>query len=139
MPVPRPRAFFRTIFLSSMLFTGMANAGVEVFTVAGEPVVNVPDGAAVVELDAPARLDAQLSQGLPANPERARQAMRERVSRPDWPEMKDRYQSAYTGLARAWVLGIQKVPAVVVDERYVVYGEPDVARAVAEVDRARKR
>jgi len=27
-----------------------------------------------------------------------------------------------------------KIPAVVVDRRYVVYGEPDVPRAVARID-----
>jgi len=32
----------------------------------------------------------------------------------------------------AW--GIAAIPAVVVDRRYVVYGEPDVARAVARID-----
>jgi len=41
---------------------------------------------------------------------------------------------AYQGVADAWGLGIVKIPAVVVDRRYVVYGEPDVARAVARID-----
>ena len=31
-------------------------------------------------------------------------------------------------------LGIAKIPAVVVDRRYVVYGEPDVSRAVARIN-----
>lgn len=33
-----------------------------------------------------------------------------------------------------WGLGIAKIPAVVVDRRYVVYGEPEVSRAVARIN-----
>tara|TARA_B100000378_G_scaffold269486_1_gene257584 strand:- start:519 stop:899 length:381 start_codon:yes stop_codon:yes gene_type:complete len=122
-----------------MSLAGAASAGVEVFTIAGLPVTNAPENTPIVELDAPARLDAQISQGLPGDPDQARQAMRERVSRPDWPEMKARYQSAYTGLTRAWMLGIEKVPAVVVDGQYVVYGEPNVARALSTIDQAKRQ
>lgn len=141
MPLPHPRrlAVVRALCcFSFMTLAGAASAGVEVFTIAGLPVTNAPDDAAIVELDGPARLDAQLSQGLPADPDQARQAMRERVSRPDWPEMKARYHSAYTGLTRAWILGVTKVPAVVVDGRFVVYGQPDVAQALSEIDRAQE-
>jgi len=35
-------------------------------------------------------------------------------------------------------LGLAKVPAVVVDRRYVVYGETDVARAVARIESHRR-
>ncbi len=38
----------------------------------------------------------------------------------------------------AWSLGITAVPAVVVDQRYVVYGEPDVARAIARIEQHRR-
>ncbi|MCL6641681.1 MAG: TIGR03757 family integrating conjugative element protein [Candidatus Rokubacteria bacterium] len=49
-----------------------------------------------------------------------------------------RIGSAYQGVADAWGLGLAKVPAVVVDRRYVVYGEPDVARAVARIESHRR-
>jgi integrating conjugative element protein (TIGR03757 family) len=42
------------------------------------------------------------------------------------------------GVADAWSLGITTIPAVVVDQRYVVYGEPDVARAVARIEQHRR-
>ena len=55
-----------------------------------------------------------------------------------WPRrrlsQKRRIGHAYQGVADAWGLGITKIPAVVVDHRYVVYGEPDVARAVARIN-----
>ncbi|MFY0038678.1 DUF1525 domain-containing protein [Acinetobacter baumannii] len=36
----------------------------------------------------------------------------------------------------AWSLGVEKIPAVVVDRQYVVYGEPDVPRAVELIAKA---
>ena len=114
-----------------------AVAGVEVFTIAGEPVVNVPSSAAVVELDAPARLDARLSQDLPADPSRAKRMLQSRMNDPERQRTLRDYGQLYQGVARAWMLGIEKVPAVVVDSQYVVYGEPDVGRALEEIELAR--
>ena len=42
------------------------------------------------------------------------------------------------GVADAWGLGVAKVPAVVVDRRYVIYGEPDVALALSRIARYRR-
>ena len=44
----------------------------------------------------------------------------------------------YQDVTQAWGLGITKVPAVVVDRRYVVYGEPDVAHAAARIETYRR-
>src|SRR5690554_6272807 len=115
--------------------TALAGPAVEVFTTAGEPAVNVPSGVAVIELDAPGRLDAELSQDLPADPEVAEAMMRERMATPEWQETADRYADSYRGLARAWELEVEKVRAVVIDGRYVIYGQPDVAKAVREAER----
>lgn len=103
----------------------------EVFTIAGEPVTHVPDGVTVVELDKPSRLDKQLSEGLPNNKAAAAKVVQQRLS-----GFKNAYGEAYRGLIRAWRLGIKRVPAVVVDGQYVVYGQPDVAAAVAEIHHA---
>ena len=115
--------------------TALAEPAIEVFTTAGEPAVNVPSGVAVIELDAPGRLDAELSQDLPADPDIAAALMRERMATPEWQEMADRYADSYLGLARAWQLGVEKVPAVVIDGRHVIYGQPDVAEALREAER----
>ena len=111
-----------------------ALAGTEVFTVAGVPVTHVPDNATVVELDKPSRLDKQLSQGLPDKKDTAARAVQKRLA-----GFKEAYGEAYSGLMRAWRLGVTKVPAVVVDGTYVVYGQPDVTAAVAEIRRAETR
>ena len=113
----------------------VAEPAIEVFTTAGEPAVNVPSGVAVIELDVPGRLDAELSQDLPADPELAEALMHERMATPEWQETANRYADSYLGLARAWQLGIEKVPAVVIDGRHVIYGQPDVAAALREAER----
>ncbi|EPC00620.1 hypothetical protein L861_06680 [Litchfieldella anticariensis FP35 = DSM 16096] len=110
---------------------------VEVFTVAGMPVINAEPSTVVIELDAPARLDAEISQGLPSEPSEAERVMRERMRSPEWADSVLRYGDLSTGLARAWVLGVEKVPAVVMDGQHVVYGEPDVRKAVAAIEQAR--
>lgn len=141
MPISllRPRAALSACcVVTALMWDGVASAGVEVFTLAGEPVVNAPDSAVVIELDAPARLDARLSQGLSSDPDRAQRILQSRMGGAEGQATLQRYHRVYTGLARAWMLGIEKVPAVVVDGQYVVYGEHDVAAALAEIEQARE-
>lgn len=47
------------------------------------------------------------------------------------------FSVTYQGIVEAWILGITKIPAVVVDRRYVVYGQRDVNRAVALIEEYR--
>ncbi len=131
-----PHRWLAAFVLSACLVgPALAEPAIEVFTTAGEPAVNVPSGVAVIELDAPGRLDAELSQDLPADPDVAVALMRERIATPEWQETADRYADSYLGLTRAWQLGVEKVPAVVLDGRYVIYGQPDVAAALREAER----
>ncbi|AFT70386.1 hypothetical protein B5T_02112 [Alloalcanivorax dieselolei B5] len=115
-----------------------AYAGIEVFTVATEPMTSVPDDAVVVELDAPARLDGALSMDLPTDPDAAAQAAQARMRSEDWQHVFKEYGRAYEAVARAWQLGIEKLPAVVVDGTYVVYGVHDVAQALQRIKQARE-
>ncbi|WP_110689433.1 TIGR03757 family integrating conjugative element protein [Salinicola endophyticus] len=133
----RPRPHAALLSLCLLVWSHAAIAGVEVFTTADEPVINVPSDAAVIELDAPARLDARISQDLPADPKRAEQILKARMSKPGWQQTLQKYGQLYQGLARAWMLGVEKLPAVVVDSRYVVYGQADVGAALQEIRQAR--
>lgn len=89
-------------------------------------------GERIIELDQPARIEAELSAGLPADLNHASALARQRLST-GHSDLQRRMVQAYQGVADAWGLGIAKIPAVVVDRRYVVYGEPDVARAVTRI------
>ena len=119
---------FSVLFLAS--FNLPAWAGVLVVTDSRHPMQASP-GARVIELDRAARIEMALSAKLPADPDQAANFARRRVQDP---ELQRRLFDAYQGIAEARRLNLAKVPAVVVDRRYVVYGDPDVARAVARID-----
>lgn len=121
-----------SIVLSTALaFSSAQAADVIAFTDAQHPVSNA-SGVRVVLLDAPARLEATLGAQLPADPAQAEAVVRQRLAQ-GGAGLQQQLATAYQGVADAWGLGIAKVPAVVVDRRYVVYGDPDVARAVARI------
>ncbi|MGJ8517621.1 TIGR03757 family integrating conjugative element protein [Carnimonas bestiolae] len=117
------------------LWVTSANAGVEVFTLSTITLQHVPHEAAVVEMDRGEALDREISEGLPNDSDAASRVMATRMKTPAFQEHAEALKEAYTGLTRAWQLGIQKLPAVVVDQQYVVYGESDVRRALAEIHR----
>lgn len=95
--------------------------------------VQAPAGVRVIELDKPAHIEAELTARLPADPAQAEALVRQRLL-DGGVDLQRRIGQAYQGVADAWGLGIVKIPAVVVDRRYVVYGEPDVAHAVTRID-----
>jgi integrating conjugative element protein (TIGR03757 family) len=113
---------------------------VEVFTAGAAPVeaaASLPGARVIVhriDTGALARLATDLGDGLPADPAAAETAARQRL-RDHRPRIEQEVQAAIAGLARAAELGLDRYPAVVVDGRTVVYGETDVARAVARADR----
>src|SRR3546814_20263992 len=90
-------------------------------------------GERLIELDEAHRIEAELSAELPADPEQAAAIVKRRLSG-GGADLQRRIASAYQGVTDAWSLGITSIPAVVVDQRYVVSGEPDVARAVARIE-----
>lgn len=114
------------------LFSRIAIADVLVVTDSRHPIKTM-GGERVIELDLPDRIEAELSAGLSADPGQAETIVQQRLH--DGKEaLQRRIGHAYQNVADAWRLSITKIPAVVVDRRYVVYGEPDVARAVARID-----
>jgi integrating conjugative element protein (TIGR03757 family) len=94
-------------------------------------------GVRVIELDAPARIQRELAAQLPPDPKRAAAIVQQRLKQ-GGVELHRRMAAAYQGVTDAWRLGITKIPAVVVDQRYVVYGESDVSRAVAWIEKYRR-
>jgi len=111
-------------------------ADVVVITDSRHPVKTM-GGERLIELDEALRIEAKLSEQLPADPERATAIVKQLLSQ-GGADLQRRIATAYQGVTDAWSLGITSIPAVVVDQRYVVYGEPDVARAVSRVAQHRK-
>lgn len=113
-----------------------AKADVLAISDAAHPLVNSA-GARVVLLDAPERFEQQLSEGLPVDPHQAAALMRQRLRTATAQKLGRDLAKAHQDVADAWSLGVAKLPAVVVDRQYVVYGQPDVAAAVASIERYR--
>ncbi|WP_425478585.1 MULTISPECIES: TIGR03757 family integrating conjugative element protein [Xanthomonas] len=99
--------------------------------------VRTMGGERLIELDEAPRIEAELSAALPADPDQATAIARRRLNQ-GGADLQHRIASAYQGVTDAWSLGITSIPAVVVDRRYVVYGEPDVARAIARIEQHRR-
>lgn len=125
------RAFPLLLGLSVLGQAAMA-ADVFVATDSHHPVQSTA-GARVIELDQPARIEADLAAGLPADSAQATAIVQQRL-RDGGADLQQRIARAYQDVADAWGLGLVKLPAVVVDRRYVVYGDPDVARAVQRIE-----
>lgn len=88
----------------------------------------------VITLDTPAALEGALSAHLPADPAQAQRIFAQRMS----PEVAAQLTQAHQNVTDAWSVGVTKVPAVVVDRKYVVYGETNVQRALDRVEEYRR-
>ena len=111
-------------------------ADVLVVTDSRNPVKTM-GGERLIELDEAPRIEAELSANLPTDPDQATALVKRRLTQ-GGTDLQRRIATAYQGVTDAWSLGITAVPAVVVDQRYVVYGEPDVARAIARIEQHRR-
>lgn len=128
-----------TVVLPAVLLTistATFAADVLVVTDSRHPV-RAMGGERVIELDLPARIEAELSADLPADASLAANLVRQRMS-DGKVELQRRIGRGYQGVEDARSQGIVKVPAVVVDRRYVIYGDPDVARVVSRIEAHRR-
>ncbi|PQK93450.1 TIGR03757 family integrating conjugative element protein [Pantoea ananatis] len=126
--------------LTTLFLTTGAHAGTVIYTDHAHPVTGElsPD-VTVTELDAPDRLQAQLFGPLSANLAQAEQQARAVIASPAFRQNQQALAGSYAGVAHAWSLGLEKVPAVVFDDKWVVYGTTDVAAARAKLDAWREK
>lgn len=145
-PIPGPKhlrfaAISTLLGVLTLLSAGITGATeITVFTDRSIVLTSAAD-ATVVHLDTAreieARLAADLPADLPADPGRAQAIVQQRLKQGGGQLQRD-LASAYQGVAEAWGLSISTLPAVVVDRRYVIYGEPDVANAAARIEAYRR-
>jgi len=113
-----------------------AHAETWVITDQAHPV-SVPTGVRIIRLDDQQRLEELLSRQLPNDQRQAEATIQRYLATPAGKRLQSDLVQAQQGITDAWSVGVEKIPAVVVDRRYVVYGEADVAKAIAQIDRAR--
>src|SRR3546814_16367539 len=114
--LPAPLAVFSPVTFAADVVVGTD----------GQHPVKTMGGERLIELDEAPRIEAELSANLPTDPDQATALVKRRLTQ-GGTDLPRRIATAYQGVTDAWSLGLTAVPAVVVDQRYVVYGEPAVA------------
>lgn len=130
---PGPILAFPALLL---IVSTVSAADIWVVTDARHPVAGAQAASRIIRLDAPQSIEAELSAKLPADPQQATEVVRQRLN-DGGQALQHRLRDAYQGVTDAWSLGITSIPAVVVDRRFVVYGEDNLDEAVARIARHR--
>lgn len=102
-----------------------------VYTDQQHPPTNLTPETQIVWLDGPERLQRSLFGELSASIEQATAQAQATLRSAQWQQHENDLQVAYRGVVHAWEIGVRKYPAVVFDDRDVVYGTADVAKALA--------
>lgn len=122
------------LFLFILFAAQTACAQAVIFTTPEYPVDEPEPGVLVQILENVHTLEQSLFPALSESPAKAEQQARMRMKQPDWQEQEARLSRAYQALTDAHALGIQKVPAVVFNDKYVIYGTTDAWLAQQMVD-----
>jgi len=126
-----------TPFFLLCLLAGNAAAEVWVITNSQHPVTGSASTQRIIQLDTAQQIEAELSANLPADPQQATALVQQRLNQ-GGQSLQQRLREAYQGITDAWSMGVATLPAVVVDQRYVVYGETDLDKALARITQYRK-
>ena len=108
---------------------------IEFFTTGGQPVVATEHERlrtatiTTYAVDGLERFESGLSEGLPADPDAAKAEALRRIQLLDDARMAPAKNAAF-GLAKAVQYGVDRYPALVFDERVVVYGVTDLVEAL---------
>ncbi|EMX8467005.1 TIGR03757 family integrating conjugative element protein [Serratia marcescens] len=117
--------------LFPLLMPASVLAGTVLYTDTHHPPMNTDASVSVIYLDGPEQLQAQLFGELSSNPDDAQRQAQAVLQSAEWQAHEQELATVYRAVVRAWEVGVKKVPAVVFDDKDVVYGTADVARAVA--------
>ena len=110
---------------------------IEIFTTADQPITAIdavvqqyPDIVVRVhKLDAIKQTEEKLSEGLPADPDKAERLVLMRLQQLSKTTLSQLEHSA-TSLAKAVQYGVEKYPAIVIDGEFFIYGLIDLAVAL---------
>ncbi len=119
--------------LPALCLCTSAYAGTVIYTDSTHPISPRSPGTPIVYLDAPDRLQAELFGALPADAAQAEKQAREILASPDFKARQQQLAGAYQGVMKAWSIGLKKYPAVVFDDKWVVYGTTDVDVATQQL------
>ncbi|MBL3528497.1 MAG: TIGR03757 family integrating conjugative element protein [gamma proteobacterium endosymbiont of Lamellibrachia anaximandri] len=109
-------------------------AQIEMFTNSRYPITNTTKTSLPVQihdLDAPARLEQELSTGLPSDPKQAKAVALKHLEALGAERLAEMLNQAYEGTTQAMNYALVKIPAVVFDHgSSVIYGITDIDDAI---------
>ncbi|PHM37798.1 integrating conjugative element protein [Xenorhabdus mauleonii] len=119
------------LFLMGWMVSLSSGAKTVVYTDRQHPPVNLTPDSQVVWLDAAKQHQKKIFPQLSPDPQQARLQAQAVLQSHHWREQEQALINAYREVVEAWQRGVRQYPAVVFDDRDVVYGTADVARATA--------
>lgn len=119
--------------VSILLFSINTYASLTIVTDSRQPLHNIPNDARIIVLDDSIKLHVTLSDNLPNDPIEAEQVVKARLTALG-NSYQQTLQQALQDALEAYQLGVLKIPAVIQDNRYVVYGESDVSVALQLIE-----
>ena len=129
-------ALLPLLLLSAHLCMAESSSAVWVFTTEQLPAIKRLDLVdQVFVLDDIERPLQALSFQYPGSEDKARQQANTILNSPQGQILLEQVKRNALSVAIAWQSGITRLPAVLVDEQYVVYGEYNVQAALDRVDR----
>ena len=138
----KTNAMFTLLFVLSYVTQAeklvvMTPTSIEIFTTIDQPISAINTFVAkhpeidvrVHKLDAIKQLEGKLSQGLSADPDKAKRLVLRKLQQLS-KATRSRLEHSARSLAKAVQYGIEKYPAIVFDGEFVVYGLSDLSAAL---------
>ncbi|RUS67407.1 hypothetical protein CUZ56_01352 [Saezia sanguinis] len=122
----------KSLLLTFIFTTSSVAYALDILVITDEQhiVYNVPPNAKVIHLDEAQNLEERISEGLPADTAKAVVIAKQRLTDQ---EFQKTLTQAYQNIANAYALGVVQIPAVVVAQRYVIYGQPNIWQALDDI------
>ncbi|WP_422452174.1 TIGR03757 family integrating conjugative element protein [Endozoicomonas sp. ALC066] len=116
-----------------------ANVSIEVFTNDRFPVSNSDHKITYYNLDDRQRAQMRLPKNLPADLAKAKQVASQYMQTADFRKTVDALKNAYQGYIAALDYQLAKLPAIVIDGEYILYGVTSVDKALALYEQYQER
>lgn len=120
-------------YLAVLCLSADALADVAIYTDRSRPVSAISPDISIIYLDAPDSVQREIFGSLPVEPAQAEKQVRELQSSSAFKTLEQQLVAVYQGVINAWSLGLVKYPAVVFDDKWVVYGTTDVGVAAQQL------
>ncbi|NUF49572.1 TIGR03757 family integrating conjugative element protein [Gilliamella sp. ESL0250] len=123
--------------LGLIVFVSFQSIGADIYSIdvfvnheQASRVKNCHDNCQIYDLDSTEVLLNSFFGELPSDIDDAYSVVEKKLNLPEWKTHEAQIIEAQKTITKAFYLGVKKYPAIVINEKNVIYGITDVARAV---------